>query len=100
MVKHIVLWKLKDMAEGREKQENALILKKELESLKGKIKEIVHIEVGLNFNVSEAAYDVALYSEFRTREDLQVYQKHPEHVKVANLVNKVREKRVVVDYEN
>ncbi len=100
MVKHIVLWKLKDMAEGRSAQENALMLKGELESLRKKIKEIVFLQVGLNFNSSEAAYDVALYSEFKTKQDLLAYQKHPEHVKVAELVNKVREKRVVVDYED
>jgi len=80
--------------------ENAIILKRELEALREKIKEIVSLEVGINFNASEAAYDIALYSEFKSKQDLQAYQKHPEHVKVAELVGKVREKRVVVDYEN
>ena len=100
MVKHIVLWKLKDIAEDRSAQENALILKQGLEALRGKIKEIVTLEVGLNFNTTDAAYDVALYSEFKTKEDLKAYQKHPEHVKIAELVSQVREKRVVADYEN
>jgi len=100
MVKHIVLWKLKDEAEGRHAHENALLLKQNLEALTGKIKEIVSLQVGLNFNPSEAAYDVALYTEFNTKEDLFAYRKHPEHVKVAELIGKVRNKVVVVDYED
>jgi len=100
MVKHIVLWKLKDAAEGRSAHENALLLKQNLESLTGKIKEIVSLQVGLNFNPSEAAYDVALYTEFNTKEDLLAYRNHPEHVKVAELIGKVRDKVVVVDYED
>lgn len=99
MVKHLVLWKLKEMAEGFSKAENARRIKIELEGLRGKIADIKALEVGLNFNDSVAAYDVALYSEFESREALDRYQKHPEHVRVAALVNQVREERVVADYE-
>ena len=99
MVKHIVMWKLLDHAEGATKKENAVRLKEKLEALKDKISVIQSIEVGLNFNTTEAAFDVALYSEFQSQQDLQTYQKHPEHVRVAALVNKVRLERAVVDYE-
>jgi len=99
MVKHIVLWKLKENAEGRTRHQNAVLLKQELEALKKKIPVIMHIEVGINFNNSEAAYDLALYMECKTAQDLQVYQYHPEHLKIAELVGKLRESRVVVDYE-
>ena len=99
MVKHIVLWKLKDTADGFNKAENARRIKTELEGLRGKIAEIKALEVGLNFNDSAAAYDVALYSEFESREALDIYQKLPVHVRVAALVNQVREERVVTDYE-
>ncbi len=99
MIKHIVLWKLKDSAEGKGKGQNAALMKKELEALKKKILGVRHLEVGINMVPSEAAYDVALYSEFENEKDLDTYQKHPEHVKVAAFVNKVRESRVVVDYK-
>jgi|SRR3990172_526234 hypothetical protein len=98
MIKHIVLWKLKASAEGAGKEQNARKMKAELEALKGKIPQIRHIEVGINMVPSDAAYDVALYSEFATESDLDAYQKHPEHLKVADFVGKVRESRVVVDY--
>lgn len=99
MIKHLVLWKLKETAEGCDKAENARRIKAELEALRGKIAEIKALEVGLNFNDSAAAYDVALYSEFENRQALDIYQKHPEHVRIAALVNQLREERVVVDYE-
>ncbi len=99
MIKHIVTWKLKDEAEGLTRAENAQRIKTDLEALAGKIPEIKTIEVGINFNDSEAAHDVVLYSEFESRESLNRYQKHPEHVKVAGLIGAVRSERVVVDYE-
>jgi hypothetical protein len=98
MIKHIVLWKLKPLAEGAGKAENAAIMKRDLEALKSKIPQIRHIEVGANVISSDASYDVALYSEFASEEDLTIYQQHPDHVKVADFVAKVREGRVVVDY--
>ncbi|NIP38648.1 MAG: Dabb family protein [Candidatus Dadabacteria bacterium] len=99
MIKHIVMWKLKDTARGVSKEENAKELKSVLEALKGKIDVIKEIEVGIDFNKSQAAYDVALYSVFDSKEDLQTYQKHPDHVKVVDFVNEIRDERVVVDYE-
>lgn len=100
MIKHIVMWKLKDSARGVNKNQNALELKSVLENLKNKISVINQIEVGINFNKSNAAYDVVLYSEFNSEEDLQTYQKHPDHLEVVDLVNEIRDERVVVDYES
>jgi Stress responsive A/B Barrel Domain len=99
MIKHIVMWQLKDSANGAGKEENAKKLKSYLESLKGKISEIRHIEVGININRSDAAFDVVLYSEFDKLKDLEAYQKHPEHLKIVGFVNEVRLERRVVDYE-
>ncbi len=98
MLKHIVLFKLKPKAEGATKEENAKKIKHDLEALKGKIPQIKHLEVGINSIMSEASYDVAIYSEFANEADLTTYARHPEHLKVAEFVGKVRESRVVVDY--
>lgn len=99
MVKHIVIWKLKAAAEGANKEQNAEKIKAKIEALKTKIPQIKHIEVGINIIPSDAAYDVALYSEFASVQDLDLYQKHPEHVAAAGFVKKVVESRVVVDYK-
>ena len=99
MIKHIVMWKVKDSHYGKDKNELSLELKNMLEALKSTIPQIQEIEVGLNFNPSEAAFDVVLYSVFNSKEDLEIYQKHPDHLKVAEFVSEIRTDRVVVDYE-
>ena len=99
MLKHVVMWKLKDFAEGASRQENARKMKSELEGLKRKIGEIQSIEVGININDSADSYDAVLYSEFDGREGLNAYLNHPAHLKAADFIGKVRLERKVVDYE-
>ena len=97
MVKHIVMWKLKDFAEGKRREENIKYIKSELEALPTVIPQIKFIEVGANIN-ADKSYDAVLYSEFETLEDLEIYQNHPEHKKVSEYVGKVRDARIVGDY--
>jgi hypothetical protein len=98
MVKHIVMWRLKDSAAGASKEENAIKLKESLEALRQVIDDIVSLEVEINFNSSPAAFDVVLHSEFRDEEGLKAYQKHPEHLKIVDFVGEIRSDRAVVDY--
>jgi hypothetical protein len=98
MLKHIVMFKVKDSAEGADKEENVQRIKSKLEALPGTIEEIKFFEVGVNSINNGFAYDLVLCSEFDGKEELFRYQKHPEHVKVAEFVHKVCENRVVVDY--
>lgn len=99
MVKHIVMWRLKDATDFGNKEQTAKELKARLEALKEKIEEIVSIEVGINFNSSDMAYDLVLYSEFKNKQDLDTYQNHPEHLKVADIIKANVASRAVVDYE-
>ena len=92
------MWKLKDFAEGASKAENAIRIKEELEGLMENIIEIKAIEVGININPTEAAYDVVLYSEFEDEAALEIYQNHPEHLRLGDFISKVRTERAVVDY--
>jgi Stress responsive A/B Barrel Domain len=98
MVKHIVMWKLQDFAEGADKKENALKIKASLEGLKSKIKEVKFLEVGISVSDAADFYDIVLTTAFDSAKDLESYQKHPEHVKVAGFIGKVRLERKVVDY--
>ena len=97
MVKHIVMWKLKDFAEGKSKEENIKFIKKELENLVNLIPEIKLLEVGENI-LPDKIYDAVLYSEFDSLEDLEIYQNHPEHKKVASYISKIRDDRIAGDY--
>lgn len=98
MVKHIILWQLKEMTE-QEKQEVKQGIKAGLESLQGKIPGLVDIKVNAEGLASSNA-DVMLDSTFENEESLKGYSVHPEHVKVAD--SKVRPYtavRVCMDYE-
>jgi hypothetical protein len=100
MIKHIVFFNLAEQAEGKTKAENAIFIKTELENLKNLIPQIKHIEVGMNHqNADQNNYDMALYSEFDSLEDVNIYQMHPEHKRVAAYIGKVRVSRAAIDYE-
>lgn len=99
MIKHIVLWRLKKTADEKEWRENALRVKEALEEMEGKIPGLLRLEVGIDFNRTDQASDVVLYSEFESREALEIYRDHPEHVKFKSFVRTVRTERRVIDYE-
>jgi hypothetical protein len=92
------MFKLKERAEGSDRPTNIKALQEKLEALPAQIKEIKFFEVGINSIETGVAYDMVLVSEFESKEALFSYQKHPEHVLVANFVGKVCQSRVVVDY--
>jgi hypothetical protein len=94
-LRHIVMFKVR---EDKDKEENIQRIKSKLEALPGIIEEIRFFEVGVNSIDNGFAYDLVLCSEFDGKEELFRYQKHPEHVNVAEFVHKVCENRVVVDY--
>ena len=98
MIKHIVMWTIKD-ADGRSKEENIELFKQKLERLPETIEEIKDLEVGLNFNTLGTAMDVILISEFENHDALQRYQEHPDHVRVKEFVAKICDRSAVVDYE-
>ena len=98
MIKHIVMFKFKKYAESNNKLGNMQMAKVKLEALPAKINEIKFFEVGVNFSDANVAYDLVLVSEFLSKEALFSYQKHPEHVQVADFVHKVCESRILVDY--
>lgn len=99
MIKHIVAFKFKEFAEGKDKMENVLKAKELIEGLYGKIENLLKIEVSSNFYNKSIECDLILYSEFQSIEDLNYYQNHPLHLEVADFILKVREERFVFDYE-
>jgi hypothetical protein len=94
------MWKLKDVAEGKTKAENAEVMKELLEGLPQKIEELDSAEVGINIlkGDEEAICDVVLTTECKSQEDLKAYAVHPDHQKVVEFIKKVVTERRVVDY--
>ncbi len=98
MVKHIVLFKLKENAPMEQKREVMNAFKAAIEALPATIPFIRKVEVGLNINCQET-WDIALYSEFDSLEDVKAYAVHPDHVAAAKLLADLKQDRACVDYE-
>lgn len=96
MVKHIILWKLK------EEHNNDLVkegIKSGLEGLLDKIPGLVEICVQTESLPSSNA-DVMLYSVFENEDALKGYAAHPEHVHVADtFVRPFTQTRMCLDFE-
>lgn len=99
MIKHIVMFKLLDEAEGCSKAENAIKIKAILDELPAKITEIIDYEVGINILESARSMDIVLSSSFESFGDLELYMNHPEHVKAGEFVKKRRKEAFSVDFE-
>ena len=99
MLKHIVMWKLKDDAEGADKAANAAKLKRLLDGCANLVPGIAEFEVAVAQPGLEATYDVVLYSVFADREALAAFQEHPDHVALKPFIGAVRLERQCMDYE-
>ena len=98
MIKHIILWKLKDFSES-EKEQIKKNAKEGLESLKGKIDGLIDIKVNIN-GLETSNCDMMLDSTFKSFEDLKNYSVNPEHVKIADtFVRPFTASRSCLDFE-
>ncbi len=99
MVKHIILWTLKEMSE-EEKFRVKSEIKRDLEALKGKIPGLIDIKVNSTGRLPSSNADLMLDSTFESADALKVYASHPLHVAVAD--GKVRPftaSRTCLDFE-
>lgn len=94
MIKHIVLFKLKNPTE--ENIEKAVQVVKDME---GKIEVMISMEIGVNFVKSQRASDISLTAIFSTVEDLNIYQQHPAHMPLKVYMREVCASISSVDYE-
>ena len=99
MVKHIILWQLKDEFSQEEKINIKKGIKENLESLKGKIEGLIDIKVYTEGLPSSNA-DLMLDSSFESEDALKAYAIHPEHVFVADtFVRPYTKTRSCIDFE-
>ena len=92
MVKHIVLYTLKD---GVDKDEAVKLIASVLEPLVGKIPGLMHMEIRRAYN----GMDYALYYEFESREALAAYAVHPLHQEAKTHFFHLLGSRVAADYD-
>ncbi|MBQ3125073.1 MAG: Dabb family protein [Clostridia bacterium] len=99
MVKHVILWNLKDEFSQAEKEEIKKNIKAGIESLNGKIPGLIDIKVYTTGLASSSA-DLMLDSTLESEEALKNYAVHPDHVEVANtMVRPFTAKRSCLDFE-
>ena len=99
MIRHIVMFKLKEFENAEAKQAKLNEIKERLEALIDKIEVLKYIHVDFNCNPAET-WDLILTTELATLEDVNTYATHPEHVAVAKgIIGPVKADRACVDYE-
>ena len=93
MIKHIVFTKFENP------EEQAPVAAKMLLALKDTIPQICSIETGRDFKHSERSFDLALIVTFECKEDLEIYDHHPEHEKARAYIKAHRTATATVDFE-
>ncbi len=97
ILRHVVLMK---MAAGlsEESSKRAALLAAELEALPHHIEQILALSVGMNTIENPGNWDLALTVDVADEDALNVYRTHPEHLKVAQLINEIVAERCAVDF--
>lgn len=99
MIRHIVMWTLKEDVDGVPAKENAAKMKEMLEALNGRIEGLRHLEVSCEIVAADPECHIVLCSEHDDVDALNHYQGHPEHQACVGFVKTVAASRKVLDYE-
>lgn len=98
MLKHVVMWKFKDEAEGNSKEFNMQYVVNGLSALLGVIPELKDVKLYRDELHSGGSCDLALICVFDDMKDMLAYQVHPAHVEMKTFIHKVISDRMCVDY--
>ncbi|MEE1048442.1 MAG: Dabb family protein [Clostridia bacterium] len=99
MVKHVILWNLKDEYSEEEKKNIKANIKREIEALQGKIPGLIDIKIYTDGLASSNA-DLMLDSTLESEEALKAYAIHPDHVAAADgFVRPYTASRSCLDFE-
>lgn len=96
MLTHIVCWKYKPEITEEMREEH----RAKLRNLPNVIPHILSFNVGADILHLERSFDTGLVAVYPSREELDAYDAHPEHQKVAQLGRQIAERVVSVDFEN
>lgn len=98
MIRHVLTWKLA-AEDAAQKDADWAELSAGFGGLPPLVPSIKHLQIGRDVDETDGNWDVALIIDFVTREDLEAYQVHPEHVKVKEIVKRTTSSRTCVDFE-
>ena len=97
MVRHIILWKLKESFTEEEKAAARAEAKRRLESLNGRIEGLIELKV-VTDRLPTSSADMMLDSAFTDAGALAAYQTDPLHLEAAGFVRSVVETRLCLDF--
>jgi hypothetical protein len=99
MVKHLVMWRLRERKRTAAELENEMQIRQMIDAMRSGIGGLKALEIGVNRGAASDSADLALYSEFDSWEALEAYELHPLHEALKSLIGPLRIERRVVDYE-
>ena len=99
MIKHIVIWRLKNRENEQIREETARAIKQKIQGMRGKIPGLLQIEGGVDFTRAVDSCDIALYAELESREALAGYHVHPAHEEFKSFIGPRQSERYLIDYE-
>ena len=99
MVKHIVFFKLSNSLIPENKQAQLKKMEQIFSPLGDKFPFIIEYRTGINFNEDQHAWDFAIDSVFRNKEDLQIYQESEKHKEAIGKGSEIEKIKAVIDYE-
>jgi hypothetical protein len=94
LIDHLVFIAVKEDASPEDVED----LISSIRGLKGSVPGVVDLTVGENFSGRSGGYTHGLFVRFESREDLQRYMEHPDHLAVVEKLDRLTT-RIVVDYE-
>lgn len=92
MIRRISMWRLKNRIYAEEMRDALL-------SMRGKVKSLSDIEVGVNISSHNSAYDIVFIGTFADKAALLEFESDEFHKSVGSLVSELRDNRIVVEYE-
>ncbi len=94
MIDHLVFMEVREDASPEDVED----LISSIRGLRDTVPGVVDLSVGENFSERSGGYTHGLFARFESVEDLQGYLKHPDHLSVAEKLDRLTS-RIVVDYE-
>lgn len=96
MITHIAIYKFKE--DSTEEEINKALL--DVKALKDKVSGLSNILVGRNYNRWNEGYTHAIVVLAETQEVLDAYRAHPDHGKVAKVLDEIEDNGIGIDFED
>lgn len=98
MLRHIILWKIKNEVPEEERRAVKERIKASLEALVSVIDGLEEMKIHID-SLPTSTADMMLESKLRDADALAFYRDHPAHVKAATYVRSVVDVRLCLDFE-